>query len=174
MPRLLSRSSFLTATALAVAAPAALADAPSDSDLASTRLLVVVELLLIDFYGRSKLPVAKRASFNEQEHLAAVSRILLDSGQTPPAADDVDFSYPKGAFTSPERTNELGWNLERLALGSYLGAVESSASPVYRNVFARISANEAQHLEALRPFTNSFADVLTTEQASDALAEYTG
>ena len=170
----MSRSSFLAAAALGVVAPAALADAPADSDLASTRLLVAVELLLLDFYGRAKLPLAKRAAFNEQEHLAAVSQILTDAGQTPLTAGDIDFSYPGGAFGSPGKTAELGWSLERLALGSYLGAVDSSVSLVYRNVFARISANEAQHLEALRPFANSFADVLTIEQASDALSEYTG
>jgi Ferritin-like domain len=174
MPRLLSRSSFLAATALAVAAPTALADAPADADLASTRLLVAVELLLLDFYGRSRLPLAKRAAFNEREHLAAVSQILTDAGQTPLTAGDIDFTYPGGAFGSAGKTARLGWSLERLALGAYLGAVDSSVSPVYRNVFARIAANEAQHLDALRPFTNSFADVLTIERASDALSEYTG
>ena len=174
MPGQLTRAAFLTGAALAAATPRALAEAPADGDLANARLLVAFELLLLDFYGRSKLPGAARAAFNEQEHLAALSRILTDAGQTAATAGDIDFSYPKASFGSPERTAALGWTLERLTLGAYLGAVESTTSPVYRNVFVRISANEAQHMDALRPFTNSFADVLTIEQASDALSEYTG
>jgi hypothetical protein len=174
LPGHLTRASFLAGAALVVAAPRALADAPADGDLANARLLVALELLLLDFYGRSKLPISKRAAFNEQEHLDAVSKILTDAGQTPATADDIDFSYPKASFGDPEKATALGWTLERLTLGAYLGAVESTISPVYRNVFVRISASEAQHMEALRPFTNSFADVLTIEQASDALSEYTG
>jgi hypothetical protein len=174
MPRHLTRGA-LVAAAAATAFPAlARADASADGDLANARLLVAVELLLIDFYGRlPKTPLHARAAFNEREHLAAVSRILTDAGQTPLAAADIDFAYPRHSFDTNANAVALGWTLEHLALGAYLGAIDSSQSQVYRLVFARIAANEAEHLTAFRPFSNSFADVLTIEQASDALSEYT-
>jgi Ferritin-like domain len=175
MPRHLSRGAFLGAALAAAAAPRALAAAPSDLDLANARLLVAIELLLADFYSRlPKSRVHTRAAFNEREHLAAVGQILTDSGQTPVGADDIDFTYPARSFASEASRTRLGWTLEHLALGAYLGAIDSTQSQVYRLVFARIAANEAEHLTAFRPFANSFADVLTIEQASDALGEYTG
>src|SRR5579885_2121734 len=165
MPRYLSRGAFLGTAAAAALAPSALADAgPSDSDLANARLLVAVELLLLDFYGRlPKTGAHTRAAFNEQEHLAALSRILLDAGQTPATAADIDFSYPSRSFATAAHAAELGWTLEHLALGAYLGAIDSTQSQIYRLVFARIAVNEAEHLTAFRPFTNSFGDVLTAE-----------
>src|SRR5579885_1182417 len=142
MPRHFSRSAFLAAAAAAALAPPALADAgPSDSDLANARLLVAVELLLLDFYGRlPKTPRHSRAAFNEQEHLAAVSQILLDAGQTPATAADIDFSYPARSFDTEAHAADLGWTLEHLALGAYLGAIDSTQSQIYRLVFARVAA----------------------------------
>ena len=170
MPRYLTRAGFVGAAAATAAFPRlALADAPADLDLANARLLVAIELLLADFYGRAKKSdLVARALFNEQEHYSAVAQILSGAGQTPATAADIDFSYPKKTF------EELAVALETLALGAYLGAVASTQSATFRNVFARIGASEAEHLSAFRPFRNSFPDVLAIEQASDALSEYTG
>jgi hypothetical protein len=170
LPRSLTRTAFLGTAALAAVAPAtALAAPPADQDLANARLLVAIELLLADFYGQAKKSdVVTRALFNEKEHYTAVAQILSGAGQTAATADDIDFSYPKKTF------EELAVALESLALGAYLGAIDSTQSQVFRLVFARIAASEAEHLSAFTPFRNSFADVLSIEQASDALSEYTG
>lgn len=171
MPRYLTRSGFVSAAVAGAAFPGlALADPPPDLDLANARLLVTVELLLADFYSHAKKSeLVSRALFNEQEHYDAVAQILTGAGQTPATADDIDFGYPaKKTFT------ELAVALETLALGAYLGAIDSTQSQPFRRVFARIAASEAEHLSAFQPFRNSFPDLLTIEQASDALSEYTG
>ena len=177
------------AAAAAVAPSAALAAAPSDADLANARLLVVVELLLLDFYARAAKAgrfgvrgrdALARARFNEQEHLASVSLVLTNAGQTPATADDIDFTYPKDAFASLGKTAAVGRDLERLAAGAYLGAVDSAVDRTLALPLARIAASEAQHLavfqqeatgHALGP---SFPEALTIQAASDALAGYTG
>ncbi len=188
MPGQLTRSAFLATAALAVAAPAALAEAPADIDLANARLLVALELLLLDFYGRALAahrfgPAGRdafaRARFNEGEHLAAVSQILTGAGQTPLTAADIDFSYPRRSFESRGATARLGLALEQLALGAYLGAVGSTVSPALKLPLAQIAACEAQHLSVFEDeatghaLTNSFGDPLSIQQASDALSRYT-
>ena len=169
MPRLLTRSSFLAGAAVAAIAPsAAFAAQPPDLDLANARLLVTVELLLVDFWSRAKLPIAKRAHFNEVEHLAAVSQILTGAGQTPATAADIDFTYP-----AKKKPAAIAVDLERMALGAYLGAVDTTTSTDFRHVFSLVAASEAEHLSALHGFRNSFPEVLTIDQASDALSGYT-
>ena len=145
----LSRSRFLALTAaggatLVVGGSAAArrgrtdASGPiADLDLALARLAVSAELLGIEFYGRAiaskKLRGAgpahlKRALFNEQEHLKAMSEILTGAGQTVPTADDFTFTFPKGTFDSPESITTFGDALETVFVQAYLGAVE----PVHR------------------------------------------
>lgn len=184
-----SRASFLAAAAAMAVAPRALAAAPSDADLANARLLVAVELLLLDFYGRAAKTrhfgsagrdAVARARFNEQEHLDAVSLILTNAGQPPATAGDIDFTYPKNAFASLGKTVELGRALERLAAGAYLGAVASSVDRALALPLARIAASEAQHLTVFEQeatghaLGESFPEALTIQAASDSLAEYTG
>jgi hypothetical protein len=188
LPGQITRSAFLAAALAAAASPSALGAAPADLDLANARLLLTIELLLGDFYDRllkAELFAARvrgslaRARFNESEHLAALSQILIDAGQTPETGGDVDFSYPARAFATRGNAAKLGAVLEHLALGAYLGAVDSSSSPAYRLVHARVAASEACHLSLFdleatgHAIGNSFPDALTIEQASDALAEYT-
>src|SRR5690242_18338835 len=107
MPSQLTRTSFLATLGVLALAPSALADAPSDLDLANARLLVAVELLLADFYGQAIKadkfgPAGKdslqRALFNETEHYNSVAGILNGAGQTPAVAGDIDFSYPAKSF----------------------------------------------------------------------------
>ncbi|HEV8460730.1 MAG TPA: ferritin-like domain-containing protein [Gaiellaceae bacterium] len=188
MPSHLTRTSFLATLGALALAPSALADAPSDLDLANARLLVAVELLLADFYGRAIKagrfgPEGKdsleRALFNEHEHYTSVSSILSSAGQTPAVAGDIDFSYPGKAFDTVGATARLGLRLERIALGSYLGAVAAVNTPLKQR-FAQIAASEAQHASVFAAETtghalgNSFPAPLTIDEASDALSEYTG
>jgi hypothetical protein len=188
MPRQVSRSAFLATALVAVATPAALADGTADIDLASARLLVAIELLLVDFYGRAlaadRLGVAGRdallrARFNEREHLAAVAGVLLGAGQTPATANDIDFSYPAHTFATRGAIARTGAALERLALGAYLGAVDAVQSPTLTSPLARIAACEARHLTVFQAeatghaLDNSFADALPIDTASNALGAYT-
>ncbi len=188
MPSHLTRTSFLATLGALALAPAALADGPTDLDLANARLLVAVELLLADFYGRAVKagtfgPAGKdsleRALFNENEHYASVSSILSSAGQTPAVAADIDFSYPAESFDTLGATTKLGLKLERIALGSYLGAVAAVSTPLKLR-FAQIAASEAQHATVFAAETtghaiwNSFPAPLTIDEASDALSEYTG
>jgi hypothetical protein len=174
--------------ALAVA-PTALADPLADSDLANARLLVAVELLLADFYERALRTkqfgaqagdALLRGQMNEQEHLAAVSGIVSGAGQTPAGRGDIDFSYPAGAFASRGAIARLGETLEHLSLAAYLGAVDSMRSAALKQPLARIAACEAQHLSVFRreatghALAQSFPDVMTIDEASNALDAYTG
>ena len=189
MPGQITRSGFLGSALALALAPAALADAPADSDLANARLLVTVELLLLDFYARAlkadRLGVPgrdamRRASFNETEHLAAVSAILSGAGQRPPTAADIDFAYPAKTFGSAGSIARTAATLERLALGAYLGAVRSAKSAALILPLAQIAATEARHLTVFEaestghPLDNSFGDALSIDAASTALEVYTG
>jgi hypothetical protein len=182
-----TRTSFLAALGALALAPSALADGPSDLDLANARLLVAVELLLADFYGRAiktgkfgpeGTDGLKRALFNESEHYNSVAGILNGAGQTPAVAGDIDFSYPAKAFDTLGATAKVGLRLEQIALGSYLGAI-AVVNASLRQGFAQIAASEAQHVSVFAAETtghalgNSFPVPLTIDEASDALSEYT-
>jgi hypothetical protein len=189
MPGHISRTAFLGSALALALAPGALADAPADSDLANARLLVALELLLIDFYGRALKAdrlgapgrdAMRRAAFNESEHLAAVSGILTGAGQTPATAADIDFSYPAKTFASGGAVAKAAATLERLAVGAYLGAVESTKATALTVPLAQIATAEARHLTVFagestgHPLDNSFGDTLSIDEASSALEAYTG
>jgi len=149
---------------------------------------VAVELLLADFYARALKArrfgapghdALRRALFNETEHLAAVSGILTGAGQTAATAGDIDFSYPANAFGSRGSIARLALELERLALGAYLGAVAAVQAQSLKLPFAQIAACEAQHVSVFAAeatghgLGGSFGAPLSIDQASDALGRYT-
>jgi hypothetical protein len=185
---MLTRPAFLGSAALLAIAPTAFADALPDSDLASARVLVAVELLLQDFYGRALAarrlgPEGRdgllRGRSNEAEHLAAVSQILSGAGQIPASSGDIAFAYPDHAFDSAGSIARLGARLEQLAMGAYLGAVADVRSVALKQPLARIAACEAQHLGFFRGISTghelaqSFPEPLTIEAVSNALDRYT-
>jgi rubrerythrin len=174
-----SLAGVLTPTAPAAAIP--------DADLAYARLLVGVELLAVDFYTQAiasrqfaapATAFMRRARFNEQEHVAACSQILTGAGQVAASSADFDFSYPATSFASRGAIARLGVELETLALGAYLGAVDALQTNALKQPAARIAANEAEHLSAFaslvdgRPTGSSFPDPLTIDEASNALDAY--
>ena len=188
MPRQLSRTSFLAAAAALLVAPSALGDPPSDADLAQARLLVAVELLLADFHARALKAqrfgalgddALRRALFNETEHLAGVSAILTGAGQPAATAGDIDFSYPAKAFTSRGTIARLALELERLALGAYLGAIAAVQAASLKLPLAQIAACEAQHVSVFAAeatghgLGSSFGEALSIDEASNALGRYT-
>ena len=160
---------------------AARAGTTTDNDLAYARLLVVAELLAIDFYERAlrsrRHPATgelRRSLYDERRHREAAANVLVAAGQVPPGPADVDFVYPKKAFASHESIAELGARLESIFLGAYLGAVAGLDDPGLRLSAARAAASEAQHLSA---FTHrvgpAFPHALPIDQASDALSRFT-
>jgi len=165
----------------------ATADTLPDGDLAYVRLLVASELLAIDFYTRAvasnrveggALTTMRHALANEKVHYASLSTVLAGAGQAAATADDIDFTYPRHAFSSTASIGKLGIEVEQTVLGAYLGAVEGLQSNSLKRPFAQIAANEAQHLSALsgawlgRPIGRAFAPSLSIDQASDILDDY--
>jgi Ferritin-like domain len=187
--QLLSRSAksgavlLVGGSALGRFAESASADPLSDGDLAYARLLVGLELLSIDFYARAidakqfKTPVQKRlreALAHEQSHYQSVGQILIGAGLTPAGDGDIDFSYPAGTFRKPGSIAKLGFRLETISVGAYLGAVMGLQSTQLVQQMARIASSEAQHLSAFgislgRPFGFAFPAPLPIDQISDAL-----
>jgi hypothetical protein len=161
------------------------AGALPDNDLAYLRLLIGAELLAIDFHtravaARTKLGPAltvtlRRALADERAHYAVLTKSLVDAGQPSTGAGDVDFAYPRGSFASRASIARLGWRIESLLLGSYLGAVESVQTPELRLPVGQIAANESQHVSAVAPAAGkarigrAFPFALSIEAASDAL-----
>jgi hypothetical protein len=198
----LSRSRFLSLTAAggaslvvggsvtgaALAAPAA-SGPIADLDFALARLAVSAELLGIEFYGRAiaskklqgaELAHLKRALFNEQEHLKAMSEVLTGAGQTASTADDFTFTFPKGTFDSPESIAKFGEKLETVFVEAYLGSVGQFTAPDLKVTAARIAANEAQHQSVFSDLTSghpvgvSFPLAVSYDQISDTLDAYIG
>ena len=173
----------------AVAAPAkAVASVPlAEIDLALARLAVGAEILAVEFYTEAiaakqfsgdAIKYFKRALFNEQEHLAAMSQVLSGAGQTPSTADDFTITFPKGTFDSRGSIAKFGVALETAFVGAYLGAVDSAAASDLKTTAARIAASEAQHLSvfsdraANRPVGISFPAPIDYATVSDLLDAY--
>ena len=173
-----------TATLLPAAAGAA---SIPDNDLAYLRLLIGVELLAADFQtqalasgklaGRAQ-SVLKQTLADENAHGAGLAQLVTAAGQVPATADDIDFSYPHGAFSSQVAILKLAWSLESLSVGAYLGAVENVQTSQLRLPIGQIAANEAQHVSALaglvgRPaIGHAFAPSLSIGAVSAALDGY--
>ncbi len=179
---------LLAGSAVALRPGPAAAAAPPDNDLAYARLLVGVELLTIDFYtralagrrfGKPATSDLKRALADEQRHYLLVAAVLSNAGQVPATADDIDFSYPAGAFASRGSIAKLGIHLESVALGAYLGAVDGYQTNALKLPAAQIAANEAEHrsvftaLQRGQRIGPAFAAPLRIDQVSDALDTYT-
>jgi hypothetical protein len=170
------------------AAPPSGATGTLAGDLAYTRLLTVVELLLVDFWteaiaskhlGGKALASAKLVLINESEHYAYLAGVLTEVGLVPSTAEDVNFTHATGAFYTAASVKHLAVTLETLALGAYLGAAGNLVNPALQLAVAQITANEAQHLSVVthadgQPvFHDAFPAAMTISEASDALDAYT-
>lgn len=155
-----SGAALLAPSSTAVAAKAA--DAPTpDGDLANLRLLIGAELLAIDFHGRAlatgklhgrALATYRRSLADDRLHYATLAKLVREAGEAPATAADVDFTYPRRSFGTARSIHALGWRIETLLLGAYLGAVETMQTAALRLSVAQVATNEAQHLSALAPF----------------------
>jgi rubrerythrin len=170
----------------AAAAPAA-SGPLAELDLALARLAIGAEILAAEFYTQAvaskqfageELKYLKRALFNEQEHLTAVSQILSGAGQTPATADDFTITFPKGTYASRESIAKLGVALESAFVGAYLGAVDAFSPGDLKTTAARIAASESQHLSVFSGITSgqpvgvSFPVAIDYETASGLLDPY--
>jgi hypothetical protein len=114
----------------------------------------------------------------DEAHYAGLAALMNDAGQPPATAGDIDFSYPRGSFSSARSAATLAWKVTSLALGAYLGALEQVQTPSVRLPLGQIAANEAQQLSALaallgRPAIGSaFAAALPIDGVSAALDDY--
>ena len=134
----------------------ATASAP-EGDVAYLRLLVGAELLAADFQAQAiaqpatgvSTAVLRKMIADEKAHYSALAQLVERAGQTAATANDIDFSYPKGAFASERSMLDLAARVESVSLGAYLGAVENLQTPELRLPIGQIAANEAQHVGAL-------------------------
>jgi hypothetical protein len=171
--------------AAALARPAV--GAVPDGDLAYLRLLIGVELLAVDFHtqalasgklGAASTPLVKKILADEKAHYAGLAQLVTGAGQIPATADDIDFAYPKNTFSTEATILKAANTTESIALGAYLGAIESVQSSVLRLPIGQIAANEAQHLSAVsaragrRQVGRPFAAALDIDAASSALDVY--
>jgi hypothetical protein len=178
---------LLVDKAAAAGAQTTAATALGDLDLALARLAVGAEILAVEFYteaiaakqfGDGTVRYFKRALFNEQEHLTAMSGIISGAGQTPSTADDFTITFPKGTFDSRGSMAKFGVALETAFVGAYLGAVDAFAPSDLKTIAARVAASEAQHLSvfsdlaANHPVGISFPTPIDYATASDVLDAY--
>ena len=188
----MNRRGFLASAGIAVALPVGLARparAASEDELAYANFAIAAELLMQDFYARAlaaKLFVgtakngATHARFNEGEHVKALSTLLTDAGQSVPLPEDFAFQWPKGSFRSAGAAAKTGIAIESAAIGAYVSAATVITIPSYRSLFARILADEGQHLAMLswlvrgRPVGISFPPAVDLEAATNALEPYLG
>jgi len=178
---------LLIENAAAAGARTAASGPLAELDLAVARLAVGAEILAVEFYSEAiaskkfsgdTVKYLKRAQFNEQEHLTAMSLVLSGAGQAPSTADDFTITFPKGTFDSRGSIAKFGVAIETAFVGAYLGAVDAAGSSDLRTTAARIAANESQHLSvfsdlaANRPLGISFPAPIDYETASDLLDAY--
>ena len=172
-------------TALGTLAGSAQAQTPSDNDLAYLRMVIASELLAIDFYTKAialrRFPPAadsrlREALENEQSHYRTLAAAMVDAGQVPAVAGDINFLYPRGGFASRTSIARLGTRLEAMFVGSTLGAAEGIESDALRLQVAQIAASEARHLamfsvlEGRGVIGPAFPPALSIDQATTALS----
>jgi hypothetical protein len=192
---LLSRSAkggvavLAAGSAFGALAGTARADTIPDGDLAYLRMLISTELLGADFYKNAvaadpyrgaAAKELKLALANESAHYRTLSTIVSNAGQVPATGDDIDFSYPAGAFATTGGVTKLAVALETLFLGAYLGASAGIQTISLMQPIAQIAANQAQHLTVFSQllgrsgFTAAMPAPLTIDVATQALATFTG
>lgn len=163
------------------------AAAVPDVDLSYLRLVVATELLKADFatqatasgkLGGAAARTVRQMHAADDSHYTGLAALMSGAGQPPATPEDIDFSYPRGAFASARSTAALAWRLTSLALGAYLGALEQVETPSIRLPLGQIAANEAQQLSALAPLVgrqaigSAFAAALPIDVVSAALDGY--
>jgi hypothetical protein len=163
--------------------------AASDDELAFANFGAAAELLLKDFYGRARearlfagqLDKAfARGQFAATEHLAALTALLVDSGQTAPLEEDFEFAWPDETFASKKAAASAGLTIVEALLGAYLTAAVTSPTMSLRVLYSSLAASLGEQLSTLmlargRPaIGNSFPAALDLEAAGAAVETFLG
>lgn len=172
---------------LASVAGSASGATPPDGDLAYLRVLIGAELLSSDFHARAiaggrlsadQVALLRHILADDKAHYAGLAQLVAGAGGTPATADDIDFSYPDGAFDSAGSIAKAALDIETISLGAYLGAVQNVQTASLRLPIGQIAGNEAQHVGALSPWVGkpvvgrAFAPAWPIGVVSDALDAY--
>src|SRR6478672_1810485 len=161
----------------------------TDDELAFASFGQATKLLLADFYARATAakiatgPAARdlaHGALSAHEHAAALAKLLTDAGQTASVAEDFEFAWPDGTFTTRRAAGRTGLEIARPLLGVYIGATIGVSIPSYRALFATMASNVAQQVAALSRLSGgrmvgiSFPPAVDIETASDAIESYLG
>ncbi len=160
--------------------------APSDLDLAWVRFAVTAEYVSADYYRQARRTgffrgdearTLERCTAAQNAHYAGFRKALIDNGQAPIEAADLEVEFPDGAFDTRGGAVSLGRRIEALCLHAYLGAVTTIGDEAIRKLFAQTSASEAQQLAYLTGLvapvvTDPFPPVHGLPTAADELARY--
>ena len=112
----------------------------------------------------------------EAAHVQALEAVLTGAGGTVP--DAPNFQFPASVFLSPITYAWLGYTLEEIGIGAYLGAVGSIQSDDIRKAAASIYGTEAQHAAILRSFAGFdfapryYESPLSVDQVKPLIAPY--
>ncbi len=112
----------------------------------------------------------------EAAHVQALEAVLTGAGETVP--DAPNFQFPASVFLSPITYAWLGYTLEEIGIGAYLGAVGSIQSDDIRKAAASIYGTEAQHAAILRSFAGFdfapkyYESPLTVDQVTQLITPY--
>src|SRR5690242_20643483 len=127
------------------AARAALpAPAPVGDDVAYLQFATIAERVALNYYRRAgDRPRARQKA-------AQVAKLTTALGADAPSHDDFTIALPSKAFATPRTTAALGARIETLLVRALLGALAAVTDGSSRLLLARLLANDAQHLAALR------------------------
>jgi len=187
-----NRKGFLATVAGAgvatLGAPWFSAAAATDDDLAFANFGVAVELLLTDFYaealdakvvGGRERPILRRGHAAARSHAKALGDLLVGAGDTAPVADDFEFDWPKGTFTSAAAISKTAQAILHPLLGVYQMAAATTSVADYRVLYASLAASLGQQIGAFSTVSGPagaepFPVAVDLEGASDALQDYLG
>lgn len=178
-------SSGLTVAGAGVLATPAVA--ATDDDLVVANFGAATELLLKDFYGKvreAKLfkgqldKAFARARFAADQHVAELSAVLADSGQSAPIEEDLEVAWPASTFASKRNATSAGLRIVEALLGAYLTGAAASPAMSLRVLYSSLAASLAEQLSLLslargRPaIGNSFPAALDLETAGAAVETF--
>ena len=163
------------------------ARAATDDELAYANFGLAATYLAADFYGRAleagrlgadarrMLRTGRSASLAQAR---ALSELITGAGDTPAAAQDFEFVWPRNAFATAASTRKTGFDVLRPTLGAYQSAAASVVVPSYRVLYASLAASLGQQIGALvGPIgerAEPFPPAMDLEAASAALESYLG
>ena len=190
MTRRLSRRSLLGATAGGIAMATVgvrPASGATDDELAYANFGLAAAFLAAAYYtralqagrlgadARGTLRTGRSASLAQGR---ALSELITGAGDTPAAAEDFEFAWPRNAFATTASTRQTGFDVLRPTLGAYQSAAATVVMPSYRVLYASLAASLGQQIGALAgPFgerAEPFPTAMDLEAASAALESYLG